>query len=61
MKRKRARLKVGDERTVTFFAWLPVTVISENNRETRWLEIVTVKQVWEISHDDAWWCNVEFI
>lgn len=38
--------KVGDEKTVRFFAWLPIWI----GNETRWLEMVTVHYVFGRKH-----------
>lgn len=32
---------LGDKRTVSKFAWLPITIEHNHQRETRWLEKVT--------------------
>ena len=55
--------KLGNERTVYMFLWLPVTI----NNETRWLERAYVKQRWtkmpsttffDIRED---WQNIAFV
>jgi len=38
-------------RVRTFFAWLPITPIAPGSKETRWLEVVTVE---EIFYCDCW-------
>ncbi len=66
---------VGDTRIVEKFAWWPVTVETETSSlitvDWRWLERVTVKQVWKLpmpgvrsDGSPPWtngWVNVEFL
>jgi len=52
----------GTERTVKKFLLFPTSIDSEDGFETRWLEIVTMRQVltgrfWE----PPYWKNVEFV
>jgi hypothetical protein len=48
--------KVGDERVVERFAWLPVTVRTEMGSETRWLERIRVVETFtEFKGGDRWW------
>lgn len=38
------RVKVGDYRIKKKFAWFPITLYYNNDRETRWLEFVYLKE-----------------
>jgi len=57
------KYKTGDERIVTKFLILPVTI----NNERRWLETATIRQVcrrmWDVTCGSEWmeWENIEFI
>ena len=49
----------GEERIITWFAWLPVRI----GREMRWLESVTVSQVYAVDTESSFdhqWLNLEF-
>lgn len=51
----------GDERTITYFAWIPVSI----GDEWRWLEFVTVRQIYRSTYPDytldGYWDSVEFV
>ena len=55
--------KEGDERTITKFLLLPVTI----GNETRWLETATIKQKvsyrFDVTCGASWWewNNIQFI
>ena len=57
----------NDTRTITYFAWSPVTIITRKNNgdyitERRWLEQVTILQRYHvISGFRFGWDNVEFV
>jgi hypothetical protein len=56
MRRYCKRHRIGDERTLEFFAWLPVTVRNEHGSETRWLERVRVLEVFTAFKScDSFW------
>lgn len=49
----------NEVRTITYFAWFPVCIIQNEFtvEEWRWLEVVTVKQVWVSNR----WVNIKFV
>jgi len=49
--------EIDEVKTVTRFAWLPVSVWSSGKLEVRWLEKVTFKKKWW----GAGWSNMNFI
>ncbi len=53
------KAEIGDLRTDTFFALLPVTCIESN--EVRWLEWVTVVSQRIKIGDEYWWQRIKFI
>ena len=57
MKWKSRVARPGDERVVTFFAWLPVMIMGDEILETRWLETVKIRQEYIHRH----WDNVAFV
>lgn len=61
MRRYWQRFKVGDERVVEWFAWLPATVRSSAGTESRWLERVRVRQVFTDFRLGPDWWNAEFL
>lgn len=44
------RAKTGDYRIKKKFAWLPITSFYNDNRETRWLEFVYLKEKYRYDH-----------
>ena len=52
----------NQKRTITFFAFLPV-VCEDDKTKNRWLEMVTIEQVWEEPNAvyGGSWHNVKFI
>lgn len=61
MKWKSRVVRPGDERVVTFFAWLPISVSGNTHVETRWLTRVCVRQRWREGPGGFWWSNVAFV
>ena len=55
------RYRIGDERVIEFFAWLPVTVRNENGIETRWLERVRVLEVLTAFKSRDGFCPKKFL
>jgi len=53
--------KQGDKRTCTFFAWFPVSVIFDIEKETRWLETVTITQMYHEMWDANYWETIGFV
>ena len=49
--------RIGDERTITRFLWLPL----ELNREVRWLERATWAEVCRGSRHGLWWDQTHWI
>ena len=51
--------QIGDKRTLTRFAFLPIRI----NEENRWLEMVTIRQRYHERdfYDKSGWYNVMFI
>lgn len=47
-RKKVEKPEIGDKRTVTRFAWLPVVVKHSGLTEVRWLETVEVVQRWSV-------------
>lgn len=59
---RKPRPQQFDERVVTKFALWPVTArTKEGDRETRWLEVVDVRQKYNpLNTLREGWCNMEF-
>lgn len=53
-------IRPGDERVITFFAWLPTSVRGSTHVETRWLVRVCVRQRRLEGPGGFWWDNVAF-
>jgi len=49
--------KDGDIRVRTRFLIFPLTL----NGETRWLERVTIKEIFQRSYDGSWWYPVAWV
>ena len=47
----------GNKRLRTFFAFTPFRV----DKETRWLEWVTVREEYKCGYGGCWWCVLEFV
>ena len=47
----------GDQRIITKFAWFPIEI----KREVRWLERVTILQMYENDWDGYHWVNICFV
>lgn len=59
--------KVGDERVISYFTVMPITIIKDDVLEKRWMERVYIKQqyVCEFSpHNlgyEYYWKDIEFV
>ena len=58
MRWKRRYQEEGDERLVKRFLFFPKSL---NGREYRWLEFVTIRQVYFSAIFNQWWEDKEFI
>ena len=58
MRFKKKFIQQLDKRTITYFAFFPVTIL----RETRWLEMVRVVQFWGDGESlgPSGWINLRF-
>ena len=50
--------QAGDERVRRFFALIPVSITMDGRKETRWLEMVSVRQVHGYMN---YWYDLEFV
>lgn len=58
------RAEVGDYRIKKKFAWLPITLFYNKNRETRWLEFVYLKEKYRYDYFDFidyYWQTICFV
>jgi hypothetical protein len=52
---------IGEERVLTWFAWLPVWIRDKTGTHMRWLEHVKVRQLYTECRSSDAWVNREFL
>lgn len=63
---KKVYPKIGDQKTITKFAWFPITCVvgrysREPEKEVRWLEKVTYVKTYTYTMYGCYWENNKFI